>query len=352
MTNQTEQSQKSGNNSINIQIHNNGLSLSETQELVKKEVEEKVSNLLSDNLIRLREEALACANSRANEFAQIFFDKLTKLSQSVLNQVTNNLKNPSIQMSILEAQKGYIKNGTQDKLELLSSLLKDKVVESNNTLKNYLIDDAIVVVPKLTKEQIDFLTCIMIINTTTPKVTDFISFKNLVLDVLVSVTQNIKISDNDLSYLSQLGCLENNLFQARFGLYEYLVDRYKGLFAAGFDKTDLNSDILDKLPPKILIPCLNNTNKHQIGYLNEEVLGKELKKYNFSSDEIAMIKKYFNKVLSKEQIKIKIEELEPRMSDISTLLDRYEHIFITPLGILIAITNYREKFKKNISWDF
>ena len=127
MCDTVKQNQKAGDNSVNVQINNHGLSLSETQQLVKQEVEYQVNTIMRDNFIKLQNDALACANTRANELTQMFFDKLLQLPQEIVPQVLERLKDPDMQMSIWEAQKGYIKSGNKDKLQRISLLLRDKI---------------------------------------------------------------------------------------------------------------------------------------------------------------------------------------------------------------------------------
>lgn len=352
MNNTTKQTQKSGDNSVNVQINHYGVSLSDTQKLVKQEVESHINIILKDNFIKLREEALACANNRANELTQMFFDKLLKMPHEIFTQVLERLKAPAVQMSILDAQKGYIKSGQRDKLEILSSLLKDKVTENSETLKTYLIDDALVVVPKLTKRHIDFLTTLLSIAISVNKVSNFESLKTIVLDKIISLCNNIQIGDNDLKYLSQLSCVEIKQMETRWELYKILLSNYQGLFAAGLEDKDLNWPLLNKIKPGIVMPCLNNPQKKQISALNDIVLEKQLSQCNLSVEERTQIQTYFNKTLSKNEIITKLKEIIPNIEDISSKLDKYNHIFLTPLGTLIALADYKEKFNEPVEWNF
>lgn len=278
MCDSVKQNQKAGDNSVNIQINNHGLSLSETQQLVKQEVEYQFNTIMKDNLIKLQNDALACANIRANELTQMFFDKLSQMPQEITTKVLERLKEPSIQMSIFEAQKGYIKSGISEKLNLLSSLLRDKIIGDHETLKNILIDEALEVVPKLNKAHIDFLTCMVYLSATDSDANSWESFTTSVLNFIVDLYQEIHVSSNDISFLSQLRCLEINQLQHRLDLYDLLKERYKGLFSAGLDGEKLNMEILNKIRPSILIPCLNNPTKFQLVFLNEEILEKKIAK--------------------------------------------------------------------------
>lgn len=352
MSNKTEQCQKSGEGSLNIQINQNGISLSDCQAVVKKEVEYQVNALLNDNFIKLREEALACANVRANELTQMFFDKLVKLPQEIMRQVLEKLRTPEVQISILEAQKGYIKSGKSEKLKLLSSLLKDRVTSNSETLKGILIDEAISLVPKLNQTHIDFLTCILFIDIQC-QVKNLLSFKTSVLDIIVLLFGKINISDNDISFLSQLKCLEKIQLNSRLDLYKILKNRYQGLFSVGFEEKDVNMEILNRIKPAVLITCLNDSNKLQLKFLNKEVLEEELKDKNISTEDLKAIKKYFdNSTLSENEIKTKINQLTPNFVNVVEGLKKYNHIYLTPLGILIGILNYKEQFKEDINWDF
>lgn len=352
MTDTIQQNQEAGNNSFNIQIANHGASLSETQQIVKREVEYQFNVILKDNFIKLREDALACANMRANELTQIFLDKVLQLPQTITTQVLERLKEPSIQMAILEAQKGYIKSGSKDKLERLSALLRDKIVEKPDTLKSYLIDEALVIIPKLTKTHIDFLTSLMYLSTSNNKVVNWDLFKKIVLNDITTLCQGIEICDNDISYLSQLKCLEKDSMKKRFDLYKLLEAHYKGLFAKGLEEKELNLEMLNKLKPSILMPCINDPQKYQINALNNQELEKKLMQYHLTPKHEEQIRQYFNKTLPIHEIQTKIRGMLPTIDSIANWIDQYNNIFLTPLGMLIAISNYKEKFDGNVLWNF
>lgn len=352
MNDNVKQDQRAGDHCVNIQISNQGPSLSETQQMIKQEVEGKFHAILQDNFIKLREDALACANARSNELMTVFLDKLLQMPQTVTEQVLTRLKEPGIQMSILEAQKGYIKSGDADKLERISSLLKDKLIEKQDSLKSYLIDDALDVIPKLTKTHINFLTCLMYAGTVNDKVCDWDSLKTIVLDDIVGLHRGVEVDNNDLSYLSQLKCVERDSSRRRFNLYKLLENHYKGLFAAGLEEKELDLDLLNKIKPTILMPCINDSKKYQINALNENKLSEKLQKHFLTPKDEQQIKQYFRKILPQYEIQSKIRKLAPTIDSINLWLEQYNNLFLTPLGMLIAISNFKQKFEKNVIWNF
>lgn len=351
---QVKQTQTSGDNSNNIQVNikNEGLSYTEIKEIIQTEVEKHGSALYADNFIKLREIALETAENRSKLFLNIFTKKLLELPEEILNKVEKKFKDPSFQSSIFEAQKGYIKSGNKEKLELLSNLLTDKAKENNETLKDFLLDEAIETAPKLTMQQINFLTLIMFINTENKAVINWKSFKEIILEKFFLFSNCLPIQNKDIQYLEQMGCIEENNLQSRFNLIGILYEKYKGLFAIGFTKEEFKFDI-NRISYWVPIThCINDLQKFQIGVLNDQILSSKLEKSSLTKEEQNTIKNFFNKTMQQKERENKLENILPGINEIFKKIEMYKSVFIKPLGTLFALTNYKQKIGENITWDF
>ena len=71
----------------------------------------------------------------------------------------NEFKNPSMQLCYIDAQKGYISYGDETSEKILLELLKDRISESDKSILQISLNEAVKVAPLLMKT----FKCIVII---------------------------------------------------------------------------------------------------------------------------------------------------------------------------------------------
>lgn len=132
----------------NISNSNNGLQIDDVvplvQALVKSELE--VCKLQAENTV-LR---------RFNEFTTSLESELEKKVSDKISRFAE----PAMQFATREATVGYLKSGDPVEGEALIDLLIERVKEKERTSKQFLIDEAIRTLPKLSRENIAVLTLI------------------------------------------------------------------------------------------------------------------------------------------------------------------------------------------------
>ncbi len=126
---------------------NNGLSVAEVKELCLL--------FLRDNFPALREEALREAEVNVRAFAQELEDKIAQNAQFI---TLDKFKDPDVQAAINDAVQASARRGAKANTNVLVDLISERVSVLDNDFKDIVLSEAVLVVPKLTKEQISYLS--------------------------------------------------------------------------------------------------------------------------------------------------------------------------------------------------
>jgi len=213
------QKQQGAKDSTNFQIGNltikNGLDYLQVQSICH--------DLIKDNFTKLKNEALEIVDQRLEIFCNKFISKLED------NHVNNleELKNPDMQYILYESQKGFIRNGNPNMCELLTSLLVERLKESDTSLLQLNLNEACLVIPKLLPKHLNMLTISFFISSSKESNIDnteeLISYLKLKV-IPFAVACNPIYSD--VQYLEYTGC---GSFKENYGLGVQLVNSYKGI---------------------------------------------------------------------------------------------------------------------------
>ncbi len=148
------QDQKVAENSSAIQAGgnvtvNNGLSVAEVKELCLL--------FLRDNFPALREEAIREAEDNVREFAQELERKIVQNAHFI---TLEKFKDPDVQAAINDAVQSSARRGKKANTNVLVDLISERASVSSSDFKDIVISEAVNVVPKLTQEQISYLSFI------------------------------------------------------------------------------------------------------------------------------------------------------------------------------------------------
>ncbi|WP_018983978.1 LPO_1073/Vpar_1526 family protein [Salinimonas chungwhensis] len=149
-----KQDQKVAENSSAIQAGgnvtvNNGLSVAEVRELCLL--------FLRDNFPALREEAIREAEDNVREFAQELELKIVQNAQFI---TLEKFKDPDVQAAINDAVQSSARRGKKANTNVLVDLISERASVSSSDFKDIVVSEAVNVVPKLTQEQISYLSFI------------------------------------------------------------------------------------------------------------------------------------------------------------------------------------------------
>ncbi|OCH19278.1 LPO_1073/Vpar_1526 family protein [Aliivibrio logei] len=128
---------------------NNGMNFTEVKELCLL--------FLRDNFPALRDEAIKAAEDNVRSFSEKLEAKIVEKSQNI---VLEKFKDPDVQAAINDAVQASARKGEKANVEILTNLIAERVSKNSNDFLNIVLSEAVLVAPKLTKQQISYLSLV------------------------------------------------------------------------------------------------------------------------------------------------------------------------------------------------
>lgn len=333
-----ENNQEGGNNSTNLQgqsiVINQGISYSDAKDIAL--------DVFKTNFIELSEKAASTAKQRAEELVDGF---LTEIQQRNPNAI-NEMQNPGMQYALFSAQKEYAKTGDKDLSDMLVDILVERASQTERNLKQIVLDESLLIVPKLTANQLDTLTIIFNLKYTRNfSITNHQTLKTYLMQYIAPFMENLSKETSLFQHLEFTGCSSISLGSNK--IEQLFLSTYKGIFCKGFTKEQFESNglLLDKFK-SLICPCINNSAKLQLAVIDDEVLEDKAKHNNFTFEEINQLKPFFNNYqMNLGEIKDKIKEQGEYLTNLFDIWDNssLKNMTLTSVGIAIATANLRRK---------
>lgn len=158
-------------------------------------------DLMADNFIILRDQALQTVNARIDEFITLFL-QIININDSLH---IKNLKSPSMQNAIYLAQRAYVLNSELNQ-EYLIELLQEKLNTNDNELKQILLSEAIDKLGLITSNQIEALRILLEMTFMRPKDSDLEGVMSYYEEVINDL-KLLNITNMDVAHLLYTGCV-------------------------------------------------------------------------------------------------------------------------------------------------
>lgn len=337
MTKESKMEQKSGKDSTNIQIKefNAGLSY--------KDVKELCLDLITDKLDSYKEESSIEAKKREEKLRNDFIDELEK------NKIDlNEFKNPSMQLCYIDEQKGYISYGDDTSEKILLELLKDRISESDKSILQISLNEAVKVAPLLMKKHLNTLSLLFFIKEmsimgirTRAELIDFIK------DVVLKFTKDSSLTKVDYEHLEYNKCITKiEIFKS--DIFEIMRSKYKYYFLKEISYDDFQQKYsqLTKYIGSLAFFNVDSDNMLRFKEVDSFLSYNELD--IISSDDREM----FNKML--KDLTMSDEEFERTILDNNDLLcplfytwkeDLMSSCSLTTIGKVLAMINIKIELK-------
>lgn len=218
-------------NIYNISNSNNGLQIGDVVPLVKALVKSELElyELQAENTV-LR---------RFNEFTTSLESELEKKVSDRISRFAE----PAMQFATREAAVGYLKSGDPVEGEALIDLLIERVKEKERTSKQFLIDEAIRTLPKLSRENIAVLTLItyakLCVTGNIQALDNWIKCLNPILDILPQINRL------DIEYIVQADCVSASALAQSEDWIEQNRKNYPLAFVSPIDAS-IAKEFMDK----------------------------------------------------------------------------------------------------------
>jgi hypothetical protein len=216
------------NNTQNVSTQTNNYSIT------VEEVRSIVSDAFKAEAYKFLDHAGDIATARAQKLCDAVLARLESENPAALNQA----RDPDFRYALLTAQKAYARNDDQDTGALLVELLVERTREEGQNLAQVVLNEALDIVPRLTKAQIAALTIAFISRRTVNfEVENFAAFLGIMDQQIASYVQNAKLSQAAFSHMAFTGCGQL-LPWGGTNLADLFLEKYPGIWQAGFNPND------------------------------------------------------------------------------------------------------------------
>ncbi len=238
---------ESGDNSNNIQVAGDmhvGVTVTEALEISKLVVKQELAIHANDAL------------KTAEERLDIIANKVVERINAERPDLFPKFKDPAIQIALNETYKKYIETGDDDLGEDLINMLMDRLeIEQRNT-KQFIIDDARTILPKLSKSNLSFLALSVFskISIPTNNHKEYIAMIQKLQEITKAITS---INELDIMYLKQANCVMGvPMIHVSKNIAECLLENYDFYFSNGISNDNLNKLIQKHSISTAMMPYL------------------------------------------------------------------------------------------------
>ena len=170
-------------------------------------------DIVKEELKKYHAEALEESKKRSEELLNRFEEKLSAMNINA-DLALSEFKTPAMQLDYLEAQKAYIKVGTDELKELLSDILVKRVHEHSRSLLQIALGEAIQVIPKLVPSQMTTLALLFVAEHKSPRnINNHVDFSNFLRETMIEIfSHGISRKRSEFQHLSFTGCILQSPF--------------------------------------------------------------------------------------------------------------------------------------------
>ena len=297
-------------------------------------------------------DALIVAEKRVETLVMDFLGRLF----SENNQLIENLKKPSVQLSLLNAEKGFVKDETGYTKNYYIELLNARIGSEDRSTTQIFEDEAIKLLEKVTNNQLNYLTFMFLLYDY-PKILN--DTKSIVdyCNLLVNLYDESFKKDITLISLDAVGaCIPLGGARNLMSIQHFFRENIPGMFYKGQTLDDIKNIIgeenMDSVMP-LLTKYVWNNNLIQVNALNLKTLKSNIRTYGLEQIESAVVDMYNKQIMSEKEIKEKLVSLNPKMEFVLSLTENSEFSSrrITPQGIILAIINYNQKYEEKLDFE-
>lgn len=334
----SNKSQKSGDNSVNLQaesmtIHA-GLSISHVRELALE--------VFENNFYKLSGIAREIAEQRVQEFTEQMITELSLKNPDGLKAA----EDPDFQSSLFQAQKEYAKCGEKELGDILIDILVDRTKETERTLLQIVLNESLIIAPKLNSTQLDILACCFTFGyTERHNIEDIQEFAEYLNNFILVFTDALNEKDTNYKHLAYVGCV--SIREVYRQLIPSLKRRYTAFFCKGFDYKA--ADEIRKTSPKldnILIQCLHNVNFVQTCGMNDAITQQLCADNDIQEEDThKLLELNRSHLMDDDEAFLFLTSICPKFKQFKAYFEStpFRNLELTSVGIAIAHAHSRKK---------
>lgn len=328
--------QEGGDHSTNVQRQ----TVTVHQGISYQDAKEIALDVFKANSMALSEKAAEVAMQRVEELVNKFLGEL----QARHPEGLKSMEEPGMQYALFEAQKGYVKTGDVDILQLEVDILVDRALRTERTLHQIVLDESLLIIPKLTAIQLDVLALIFCIKEGIKGIADLNTFSNALIKFLKPFSYGLSAAIPLYQHLKFTGCVSQHADKSNF--QEDMLKHFPGFFCKGFTRTDFESTVGNPEDyATFLKPCFLNKQNLQINAKNREALKRKAIRLKLSNDKhLALESMFVNYQMTPQEVEIFLNR-DNMLKKIMYVwnLSPLATMTLTSVGIAIAIAHLKQK---------
>lgn len=217
-----------------MEVHNHGMDY--------RNVKQLCMDLINQNFPKLQQEAMEQATKNVLEFAEQLKIEIEKIKGRISSA---KLAEPDVQAALNDAVQGAAMKGQKSDLNLLANLVASRLDTENSDLLDITLEQAIKIIPKLTKQHLDFLAVKHLLSNMNLKNVrvnyaglgpSYAPLENSAKQVFLQCSSNCILTEGNIQYLAGIGVLTYNpmfgddIWERQHNLYQTLeanLERFK-----------------------------------------------------------------------------------------------------------------------------
>lgn len=331
-------SQKSGDNSINIQAESfnlhSGLSISHVRELAME--------VFESNFYKMVGIAKETAEERAKEITDLFVKELAARNPNGLKAT----EDPDFLHSLFIAQREYAKSGERDLGDILVDILVDRTKQQGANLLKIVLNESIAVASMLNSEHLDILACLFnVAYVKSNTIVDLISLKNHIDDNILRFSTSIASKISNYQHLEFARCA--SIRTGSRNIIQILTSSYPAMFRKGYPRSAIQN--LEAADPAIIslhIKNFHDSTLIQAGGMDESVIRTMCETNNISPESTTeLVRINESNQMSEQEARTFLCTLCPKFTTFILEIEnsRFSSLELTSVGIAIAHAHSRKK---------
>jgi hypothetical protein len=313
-------------------VINKGLSYSDVRDVAL--------DVFRSNFLQLAGEAKDVARQRAEEITDKFLEKLQKENPIGLNQA----QTPDFQYGLFAVQRDFARTADKDLGDLLVDLLVDRTKHPERDMVQIVLNECLLVAPKLTNEQLSALTVIFQLKyCRTAGILTFDQLRDQLDKFLRPFVETLPRSATSYRHLEFAGCGTAQV--TSHSLEELLWTQYQGLFDKGVAPNELSgAKFYFNRNQQLTGVCGLDPSKIQVRAQNLDHLEHLIVSNYVLPDDARRLREVFGKNrLGTDEIKAKCIECIPSLRQLFDLwsVTGLHNMTLTSVGIGLAHANIK-----------
>ncbi len=277
----------------------------------------------------------------AQERLDYFCDKFTARLATVEDKVSKQLKEPSIQIALHESIRGSIDGDNDELTDELIDLMIERMSITERCSKQFIIDTARQILPKLTPSHIAILALKVFNNLKLGCNSD--ELKEILFNRLDKLLANCSIiSDLDIEYLNQVGCFGNpKMLINQSSVESRLLSAYDLFFRKNCDNAKLNKIISTHSYSSAVIIwvfSILNLKNDELSFkvTRSDIIEPQIEKRNDGTKDFYQNVKDLLTPLSENETKDYLTSNNPNWFKAIETLTNCNSVFLSPLGTYLG----------------